>query len=162
MGDGWVDFGELGVDGGFSENSLKFMIFLCKRVYICLTYPFFGIFGGFWEMPQTRSSHERSPHRDMQCVHPWTYVLPFSFCSKTSQRKKEKDMNNVIVEAGGEHIHRPQNVFSGPPKDWGGPGGWPKKPVLIQDFMWETPGHAKMCQKCPVEPLSNRFFRLPP
>ena len=52
-----------------------------------------------------------------------------------------------------------KNTFSG----LGGfGGGWPKKPVLIQDFMWETPGHAKMCQKCPVEPLSNRFFRLPP
>ncbi len=42
-----VDFGGLGVDGGFSENSLKSMIFLCRRVYICLTYPIFGIFGGF-------------------------------------------------------------------------------------------------------------------
>ena len=75
MGDGWVDLGGLGVDGGFSGICLKCMKFGRKRVYICLTYPFFGIFGGFWEMPQTRSSIERSPHRDMQCVHPWTYVL---------------------------------------------------------------------------------------
>ncbi len=47
MGDGWVDFGGLGVDGGFSGNCLKLTKFGRKRVYICLTYPFFGIFGGF-------------------------------------------------------------------------------------------------------------------
>ena len=52
MGDGWVDFGGLGVDGGFSGKYRNLTKFGRKRVYICLTYPFFEDFGGFVRIQQ--------------------------------------------------------------------------------------------------------------
>ena len=52
VGDGWVGFGGLGVDGGFSGNCLNLTKFGRKRVYICLTYPFFEDFGGFGKIHQ--------------------------------------------------------------------------------------------------------------
>ena len=140
-----------------------------KGIYICLFTPFLTIFSNFWGFgkihqlggapsPEPAPKHAVRSSMDLRLM--YATLMPEITCHKFRTYIKHKSMKCLPGRRGITRcVH---NVYVDVFWGMGGSWGWTVLPVFFGVFTRKTPGHAKMCKKCPVEPLSNRFFRLPP